>query len=170
MTSQHIYEKAQRLLNRTETRNPVKIAKELGINVMYRDDFTKLKGVYKIVLGHHYFFINRNLDEFEQRVVLAHELGHFALHQKILSSALLLEIMLYDVKNRVEYEANAFAAEILIDDDEVIELIEDGLDESGIASTLGVSVDLLLIKVGEMNRRGYELTMSRVGCGDFLRG
>lgn len=169
MTSERIHESAQKLLKRCDSRNPFTIAKELGVHVIWRNDFTKLKGMYKVILRNRFIFINGNLDEFEQRVICAHELGHDTLHRDLAWKAALFETTLYDVKNRVEYEANAFATEILIDDDEVVGLVEDGLDESGIASSLGVSVDLLLIKMGEMNRRGYDFKLSRVGRGDFLR-
>jgi Zn-dependent peptidase ImmA (M78 family) len=169
MTSKHIHESVEKLLRRCGTRNPFKIAKELGVHVMWRHDFTELKGMYKVILRNRFIFINGNLDEYEQRVICSHELGHDALHRELASGAALYETTLYDVKNRVEYEANAFAAGILVGDDDVVGLIEDGLDESGIAATLGVSVDLLLIKVGEMNRRGFGLAMSRSGRGDFLR-
>ncbi|MCL2634867.1 MAG: ImmA/IrrE family metallo-endopeptidase [Oscillospiraceae bacterium] len=167
MISSLIHSTTKKIVKRCDTRNPFKIAKELGVIVMWRDDFDKLKGMYKVILRNRFVFINRNLDEFEQRVICAHELGHDALHREIATAH--FETALYDVKNRMEYEANAFAAGILIDDDEVIELISEGYDESGIASTLGVSVDLLLIKVSEMNKRGYNFALSRAGRGDFLK-
>jgi len=169
MTSTHIHELVEKLLKRCGTRNPFKIAKELGVHVMWRNDFTELKGMYKVILRNRFIFINGNLDEYEQRVICAHELGHDALHWRLASGAALYETTLYDVKNRIEYEANAFAAGILISDDDVVELIDEGFGESQIAATLGVGVDLLLIKVGEMNRRGFEIAMSRAGRGDFLR-
>jgi Zn-dependent peptidase ImmA (M78 family) len=136
---------------------------------MWRHDFAELKGMYKVILRNRFIFINGNLDEYEQRVIAAHELGHDALHRELASGAALYETTLYDVKNRVEYEANVFAAEILISDDDVVGLIAERYSESQIAATLGVSLDLLLIKVGEMNRRGFGITMSRTGRGDFLR-
>jgi Zn-dependent peptidase ImmA (M78 family) len=167
MISSLIHNKVKKIVKQAETRNPFKIAGQLGIHVMWRDDFVGLKGMYKVILKNRFIFINSNLDEFEQRVICAHELGHDALHRD--HASVHFEIGLYDVKNRLEYEANIFAADMLIDDDEVIELMSDGLDESGIAVSLGVSVDLLLIKLGEMNRRGHSFEMSRVGRGDFLR-
>ena len=167
MISSLIHSKVKKIVKQADTRNPFKIADELGVHVMFRNDFVKLKGMYKVISRNRFIFINANLDEFEQRVICAHELGHDALHRELATT--MFEITLYDVKNRVEYEANAFAAALLIDDDEVVELMGEGFDESGIASSLEVSVDLLLIKLGEMNKRGYNFTLSRVGRGDFLR-
>ena len=170
MISGLIHSATKKLIAKTGTRNPFRIAKEIGVHVFYRNDFVRLKGMYKVILRNRFIFVNANLDEFEQRVVCAHELGHDALHRELSDSgSTLFETSLYDVKNRIEYEANIFAADILIDDDEVVGLVEDGFDESGVASSLGVSVDLLLIKVGEMNRRGYDFALSRAGRGDFLR-
>jgi Zn-dependent peptidase ImmA (M78 family) len=171
MISSLIHSKVKKIVRQADTRNPFKIAKELGVHVMWRRDFVELKGMYKVISRNRFIFINGNLDEFEQRVVCAHELGHDLLHREIATTH--FETTLYDVQNRIEYEANIFAADLLIDDNEVIELISDGAEngntESGIAATLGVSVDLLLIKLGEMNRRGYSFELSRVGRGDFLR-
>jgi len=167
MISSLIHEKVKRLLKQCDTRNPFKIAKKLGIHVMWRNNFLNLKGMYKVISRNRFIFINSNLDEFEQRIICAHELGHDALHREL--DTTMFETTLYDVKNRIEYEANIFAAALLIDDDEVVELMEGGFDESGIASSLGVSMDLLLIRLSEMNKRGYSFTLSRSGRGDFLK-
>jgi len=167
MISQLIHSKAKKIVKQAETRNPFKIAGQLGIHVMFRHDFIGLKGMYKVISRNRFIFINSQLDEYEQCVICAHELGHDALHREIATTH--FETALYDTRNRIEYEANAFAAGILISDDMILELMAEGFDESGIASSLNVSVDLLLIKLGEMNRRGYDFELSRVGRGDFLR-
>ena len=65
--------------------------------------------------------------------------------------------MLYDMAARPEYEDNVFAAEILLDDDEIYVLAKEGYDIPGIAAKLGTDYNLLLIKMNEMVKRGYAL-------------
>ncbi len=98
------------------TRNPYKLCEFLNIEVIYMD-LGNLKGIFKKVITNNFIVINENLDEFCQKVVLAHELGHAILH----NSKDIQTLKDYDLfpkySNRLEVEANTFAAELLIDDD-----------------------------------------------------
>jgi len=69
---------------------------------------------------------------------------------------------------RPRIRGNVFAAEILLDDKEVLELAKDGFDEEQISSALNMDAELLLIKMNEMNKRGARFRMSRVPSGGFL--
>ena len=55
------------------TRNPFAIAAAEGIPVTCCPDFKNLKGMYKVILGHRFIFLNANLSRREVRMVLAHE-------------------------------------------------------------------------------------------------
>ncbi|MCL2697903.1 MAG: ImmA/IrrE family metallo-endopeptidase [Oscillospiraceae bacterium] len=169
MSTEYIHKAASKLLKRCNTREPFKIAREIGINVWWRNDFTRLKGMYKVIERNRFIFVNSNLDEYERRVIIAHELGHDALHRELAAAGALPEFTLYDMKTRPEYEANVFAADILLDDGEVFELMKKGYDESQIARWLGVNINLLLIKLHEMNKRGFGFKLSGAPRGDFLR-
>ena len=93
-----------------------------------------------------------------QRMTCAHELGHILLHKDILAGNVpLLEYELFDIRNSTEYEANVFAADLLIDEAELNELVMEGGDVVSIASALDINVNLLLIKLIEMRRDGKEL-------------
>ncbi|MCL2638079.1 MAG: ImmA/IrrE family metallo-endopeptidase [Oscillospiraceae bacterium] len=170
MSTEYIHEAAKKLIARCDTREPFKIARAIGINVWWRNDFVKLKGMYKVIDKNRFIFVNSNLDEYERRVIIAHELGHDALHRELAEAGALPEFTLYDMKTRPEYEANVFAAEILLDDEEVFELVKGGYEEQQIALWLGVNINLLLIKLHEMNKRGFEFKLSGTARGDFLRG
>lgn len=97
------------------TKNPYSLCSKLKIKILYLD-LGEIKGVYKKVLTNKFIVINENLDEFCQKVVLAHELGHAILH----NSKEVQTLKDYDLfprfSNRIELEANTFAAELLIDD------------------------------------------------------
>jgi len=90
----------------------------------------------------------------------AHELGHILLHRELLSGQVpLLEYELFDIQNTAEYEANVFAAELLIDEAELSELIGQEADLVAMASSLNVNVNLLLIRLIELRRAGREFRL-----------
>ncbi len=58
-----------------------------------------------------------------QRVILAHEIAHSVLHANI--TAAFHEFTLFDDTDRQEYEANLFAAELLLSDDCVLNALNE---------------------------------------------
>lgn len=97
------------------TRDPYKLCKRMKINIVYMD-LGNIKGIYKKVVTNKFIVINENLDEFCQKVVLAHELGHAVLHHSKEIQALKDYDLFPRYTNQIEIEANTFAAELLIDD------------------------------------------------------
>ena len=94
------------------TSDPFAIADQLGI--LYQICDLQFEGCYMFLKNHRYIFINENLPEHEQRLVMAHELGHALLHRKencyfIRNKTLLLN-------SKKEIEANKFAMELLLPD------------------------------------------------------
>ncbi|SHK21020.1 protein of unknown function [Hathewaya proteolytica DSM 3090] len=147
MSYNYIEKIAYDLITRYKSCDPFDIAQGLGIKIMYRSDFTKLKGMYAIICDSKYIFINSNLPWEMQRIVCAHELGHSLLHDDLARSSVLQEFMLYDMKNRPEYEANLFASSLLIDSKEFISLAQEGYDVVQLASILNTDINLILIKM-----------------------
>ena len=78
-----------------------------------------------------------------KRIVLAHELGHAILHSSE-QIYFIREYTLFPI-GPYECEANKFAAELLIDDDEFKEISYEPI--SYIASVLGVNEELVEYKV-----------------------
>ena len=67
------------------------------------------------------------------------------------------------MRSETEYEANAFAAQLLIDDDELIEYIRDyQYNVYQIAGEMNINPNLLNIKLSEMNRLGYNFNVMDV--------
>lgn len=168
MFADYIREKANKKVRIHDTRDPFMIAKESGVHVEVRYDFKRLKGMYSIIKRNRFIFINGNLETQVQQIVCAHELGHDALHRELAKDASLQEFMLYDMKSRPEYEANIFAAHLLLDDAEIVRVAQDGYDLFQIAGILGTDINLLLIKLNEMNRQGYQFNIPYMPRGDFL--
>ena len=66
-----------------------------------------------------------------------------------------MEFELFNITNSTEYEANLFAANLLLEDQSIESLIQDGFDVVQIASSLGTNVNLLLLKLQQMNNDNH---------------
>lgn len=108
-----IIAKADKLVSLCGTRDPHKIARELGIEVLYCP-FNRQRGAYKVIMRNRFMFIKDNLHPVMERIVLLHELGHDSLHRDEATKAGgFEEFNIFDMRgNRMEYEANVFASQI----------------------------------------------------------
>lgn len=168
MTFEQITKQGADVVRRYETRDPFKIAKELGIIVDYRDDFAKLKGMYRVIKRSRFIMLNANMSEKMQRIVCAHEIGHDQLHRHLAKDDNLKEFMLYRMATRPEYEANIFAAEVLLDTEDVLELMEMEYDHEQIAGALNSDINLVALKMNHLQKQGYNVkAMEHIS--DFLK-
>ncbi|HHT17109.1 MAG TPA: ImmA/IrrE family metallo-endopeptidase [Papillibacter sp.] len=146
------------LVKRCGTRDPFRIAHELGIEVLFCDDFGPLKGMYRVIKRNRFIFINKDLSERMQHIVCAHELGHDQLHRHFTNGSVLQEFMLYDMATKPEYEANIVAAEILLDTDELLEYIyQYGYTSEQIARVMNTDINLVALKIAHLAETGYDL-------------
>ena len=92
------------------------------------------------------------------------------MHQDIALLKGFRQIELFEAAGTKEYEANVFAAELLIRDDELLELLNDE-DKSlfGIAKELRVPAELLVFKFRVLKHKGYRVVALYNVNGDFLR-
>ena len=142
-----------KLISRYGTRDPFRICREKGIEVMFRDDFIGQKGAFSLMLNVPFIFINNNLSDEMKRIVCAHELGHAMLHRKLCrqrKNQTNYEYEIFDIRSSTEYEANIFAANLLIDEREMNEYMSYGYDIVQTARAMNLNVNLLLIKLHEM--------------------
>lgn len=140
------------LARKYKSNDPFEIAEALDIEVLERSDFKRQKGAFKVILNNSFIFINANLSDEMKRLVCAHELGHALLHRSLGKSETgLMEFELFDITSTTEYEANLFAANLLLDENSIEELVSDGFDIVQIARQLGTNVNLLLLKLQQMN-------------------
>jgi Zn-dependent peptidase ImmA (M78 family) len=163
-----IYKEVQEIIRRTNTRDPFQIAREMGIHVIINDDFRKLKGMYKVINRSRFIFISGSLSAREQRIVCAHELGHDRFHRHFAKTRPMQDFMLYETSS--ENEANIFAAELLIDDEDVLQLTADGYDVFQVAAQLGYDISLVLVKIDEMRKRGHEMRVPYRPQAGFMGG
>ncbi len=126
--------RVKNLINRHETRDPKRIAKDLNIHVRYLP-YETTKGYFIKIKGNKFIIINSNLDEVTQTIVLAHELGHALLHSnqrnflKYEKGILLTQDDdLFNSNCIYENQANKFAAELLLHSD--LEFIGETIDKT----------------------------------------
>ena len=139
-----------------EHRRPERIAKEAGILIIPAP-FKKQKGAYKVIERQPIVFINDSLHPVVREIVFGHELGHHFLHrEEAIQAGGFQEFNLFDMReSRMEYEANLFAAQLMLPDDEIKEYIYKGFDIHQIARAMRSDINLVAIKVAELNRQGY---------------
>jgi len=151
----YIAHTVNKLVAKYRTRNPYEICDALGIHVSLKDLDNKVKAYYcchsrvrNIVLSH-------NVSEIDRRILVAHELGHDRLHKKIAPLVGFQETGMFIKSLPTEYEANLFAADLLIDDDELRSFLgDDDKTHSGVAGELGVPIELLDFKFRLMECKG----------------
>lgn len=146
---------ANRIYRTYEHRRTEHIAKEMGILII-PTPFKKQKGAYKVIERQPIIFINDHLHPVVREIVFGHELGHHLLHrEEAIRAGGFQEFSLFDMReNRMEYEANLFAAQLMLPDDEIKELIYRGYDVQQIAKAMRSDINLVAIKVSELNRHG----------------
>ena len=158
MSAKYLSKVGSDLVRRCGTRDPFRIAQELGIEVLFCDDFGPLKGMYRVIKRNRFIFINKDLSPRMQRIVCAHELGHDQLHRNLAKGNALQEFMLYDMATKPEYEANIVAAEILLDTDELLEYVYHyGYTSEQIARAMHTDINLVALKIAHLAETGYDL-------------
>ena len=68
----------------------------------------------------------------------------------------------------MEYDANLFAAQLMLPDDEIKEYIYKGFDVQQIARAMRSDINLVAIKVSELNRQGCRFREQEFRS-DFLK-
>lgn len=146
-----------RLTAKFATRDPYEIAEGLGIHI-YKEDFQRLKGMYRVIKRRRCIFLNSNLPEHKARIVCAHEIGHDQLHREFAKGDGLQEFMIYQMTSRREYEANIVAASILLPDDEVTDYIYNyHYDAEQIARVMNTDINLVALKISHLRSEGHAL-------------
>ena len=164
-----IYRKANNLVQTHGTRNTLILAKEIGIDVIPTEHFGDLLGMYVYRWKHRAMFLNDKMDVYLTQMVAGHEMGHDIYHRELAKGEGLKEFELFRMQSTTEYEANAFAAHTLIDTDQCLELARNGYDIVQIAKAMNSEINLMLIKLQELNRLGYNLRLPMEPKGDFFK-
>lgn len=168
-STSEIVQKANHIVRLCGTRNPHKIADELGIEIMYCP-FKSQRGAYKVIMRNRFMFVKEDLSPVMENIVLLHELGHDSLHRdEATKVGGFQEFNIFDIRDsRMEYEANIFATQIALPDDDFLELAEQGYDVQQIARTMHSDVNLVALKADTLISQGYRLRPQE-HRNDFLK-
>ncbi len=156
----HIFAQAERLRKKYRTRDPYEALEEMNVVVMYSNAFARdgLKGFCTIQNQTKYVVINEKLSEEDQRVVAAHELGHIVVHNTDLKIGAFRDNDIYMATGKKEREANFFAADFLIADEDVIDLMKScDANFFNVAKELFIPAPFFAFKLYSMVERGYAM-------------
>ena len=167
---EYISRAAYALTRKYQTRNPYELCNELGVRIRLKDLGKDIKAYYFYQSRIRNIVINRRVSEMARRILAAHELGHDRLHKDVAMLKGFQEIELFDAAQPAEFEANIFAAELLIDDDELLALLNDS-DKSffDVAAELCIPAPLLDFKFRVLKTKGYRIEAPYIAYGDFLK-
>ena len=154
----YVYQQAMYYRKTAHTSDPFELLDSMGVEVWFSDRYsaTGLRGYCTLIGEAAYVVINSKQPEEEQRIVAAHEAGHLILHTDYLMGNVLADLDVYDTTSRMEREANLFAADFLLSDEDVLERVREGeSDFYHMARELCVPSDFLAFKLYSMGNRGY---------------
>lgn len=113
--------------------------------------------------------VNSDLPEVIQKIIVAHEIGHALFHRKTGIHAF-HDITMFDQNSVMEKEANLFAAEYILEDQKVFEVLNRDTTFFSAAAALYVPAELLDFKFRLMKWKGYKLTEPPISArSNFLR-
>ncbi len=151
------YSLAYELIEKHGTKDPIEIAEGEGITVSSYD-LGSLNGMYTVIKGRSFIALSSRLSDRERDIVCAHELGHHFFH-KTENGMLMTDLSVLLAEARPEYEANRFAADLLISDKEFFSACRDGDGICSVAARLSMPTDLVAIKCDSLRDRGENFNM-----------
>lgn len=167
MNYEIIHNRAVNLARKYKTTNPFELAKFLNIEIIYKE-MNNLKGFYVNMLKNNYVILNNNLNEIDAITTCAHELGHCRLHHGLGIKMFQDELCISSKTSIPEIEANYFAAELLIKDKDMLELLSYDYTYEQIAAELNAHTEIVIIKAMLLNKRGYELNVPYLPSVNYL--
>lgn len=151
-----IVQTANNLVRDLGTRDPHKIARELGIEIIPMN-YKRQRGAYKVLLRNRFIFIKNDLHPVMENIVLLHEIGHDVLYRKeAVKAGGFKEFNIFNMQeSRMEYEANVFVSQVSLDDEEILEYIRYGYDIQQIARAMHSDTNLVALKTDALIAQGY---------------
>lgn len=128
---------AARLTAQHNTRDPFRIAEELGFIVVFAP-LVDMRGFQQRVKRRNIIYINQELDEQQQRLVCAHELGHHFMHRGM--NRIFMDHSTQIVTQKFENEAHCFSMELFYSDDELLPFLPRPISDA--AAYMGVSLQM----------------------------
>ncbi len=155
-----------------DEKDPVRLCTAMGIILLYTPmeaNKDSIKGFFLENRRIKTITVNSDLPLIVQKFVIGHELGHAVLHRKQALNTF-HEISSFNESNIYEKEANLFAAEYLLEDEEVLNALNSDNTFFSTAATLHVPVELLDFKFRLLKWKGYRLNEQPITApADFFK-
>ena len=162
--------RAKEIKRRYNESDLFRLCEDMGIRVIIHEtplSVAAFKGCSMVMSRIPIILLNSKMKETLMRVVLAHEIGHSVLHRELAAIRGFHDFDLFGMKDQCEYEANVFAAELLLDNKEVLEVLNQDVTFFGAAKMLEVPPELLDFKFRILKHQGYTVIPPMMGTGDF---
>lgn len=169
MTSRELtrlQDKEKTVLNRYLSDYPVKLgqlAKELGVAIKVSSLGTGVSGQIQREGDHYVIRVNRHEARERQRFTIAHELAHFFLHKQIIDSTPsgITDNVLYrsGAPERIEFEANRLAADIVMP----MNLVQDVLQKEFDGVVTDATIESLAARF-QVSKAAMEIRLSNIAA------
>ena len=173
MSIEAIADEVETVRQKFNESEPYRLCQAMGILLLHEpmgSSQNACKGFYLRQSRTQVITVNSDLSEEHRRIILAHELGHAVLHRDASGMQAFHDFKLFDETSVYEYEANIFAADYLMPNDDVLELLNGDISFFGAASELGVPPELLDFKFRVLKRKGYKVVDPPITArADFLK-
>ena len=155
-----ICEEVEKVKKKFYEKDPFVLCKDMGISVLYRPmgkEADDCKGFFLPQSRIRCIVINSDLSHELQRVICAHELGHAVLHKNIAGVKDFHDFNMFNINSERENEANIFAAELLLEDEDVYYALNEDTTFFQTALDMRVPFELLDFKFRVMKWKGYKI-------------
>lgn len=167
-----ICEAVEKLKKKYDETDPFRLCRCMGILLLFYPLGSApdaVKGFFVEADRNRAITVNSDLPLFMQKIIVLHELGHAELHR---SSGIFAfhDFLMYDSVSEYEKEANLFAAEYLLNDEDVLDALRRNETFFAAASELMVPPELLDFKYRLLKSKGYPMPESPMTArSNFLR-
>ncbi len=128
---------AARLSKKYETRDPFRLADEIGFIVVFAP-LVDMRGFQQHIKRQDIIYVNDTLDEQQQALVCGHEMGHHFLHRGM--NRIFMNRNTQFVTQKFENEANLFSLELIYSDEDLQPFLNRSISDA--ATYMGVPVQL----------------------------
>ncbi len=173
MSIDYISGEVSRVIEKYAETDPIRLCRDMNILLLHEPmgaGENACKGFYFSQSRVRVITVNSDLTPELSRIILAHELGHAVLHSNLAGVHAFHDFRLFDETSVYEYEANIFAADLLIDDEQVLSLLVSDISFFGAAAELNVPPELLDYKFRILKRKGHAVIDAPISArSDFLK-
>lgn len=166
----YISNQVKSLVQKYHTADPFALCSALSIRVRYADLGRSMKAYYFYQSRIKTIVLNTRCSYTVQKVLCAHELGHAILHSNLANMYGFHETALLDRSVPTEYEANLFAAELIVSDEALFAFLREP-DKTfyDVSCELSIPPELLDFKFRILNHKGYCLEPPCIAHSNFLK-